>query len=85
MNLAFKTILAGASALVLSASAASAAIICNSDGDCWHARHHREYKPELRLHVYPDTWRWREADSHRYHWREHDGEGYWRGGVWIKL
>ena len=74
-----------AGALALGASTASAEIVCNDAGDCWHVREHREFRPELRLHVYPDDWRWKESDSHRYRWREHAGHGYWRGGVWVDL
>ena len=36
MKLVTMAILAGASALALSASNASVAIVCNNDGDCWH-------------------------------------------------
>ena len=43
-----------------------------------------DYKPEFRLSVHPDDWRWADSDAHGYRWREHDGRGYWRrGGVWI--
>jgi hypothetical protein len=38
MNGLTKAILVGASALALSASAASAAIVCNDDGECWHTK-----------------------------------------------
>ncbi len=74
---------AAVGALALSAGGAAADIVCNDDGDCWHVRQRIEYRPEYRLRVYPDNWRWRETD--RYRWREHEGRGYWRGGVWIDL
>ena len=77
--------LAAASALALSASTASAAIVCNGDGDCWHVQGHADYKPELHLRVHPDSWKWHNADASRYRWREHNGHGYWRGGVWVDL
>lgn len=80
-----KAILVGASALALGATTASADIVCNEEGDCWHARERHEYRPELRLRVHPDDWRWSEADHDRYRWRDHHGRGYWRGGVWIDL
>ena len=83
MKLATMAILAGASALALSASNASAAIVCNNDGDCWHVKEKYAYKPELHLRVHPDDWKWREADH--YKWREHECRGYWRGGVWVDL
>ena len=63
---------------------ASAAVVCNDEGDCWHVRGEANYyKPEHRIHVHPDGWSW--GESERYRWREHDGHGYWRGGVWIGL
>lgn len=70
-------------ALALFTTSAYADIVCNGEGDCWHVREHRDYKPELKLEVHPDTWKWAEHDRHR--WHEHAGHGYWRGGVWIDL
>lgn len=78
-----KMLFAGASALALTATTASAEIICNDDGDCWHVREHVEYRPEFRLHVHPDSWNWAEHDHFR--WREHAGRGYWRDGVWVDI
>ena len=69
--------------ITLTATAASAEIVCNDDGDCWHVRERVEYKPEFRLQVHPDDWKWAENEGHRYRWREHDGRGYWNKGVWI--
>jgi len=83
MRMMTKMLVAGAGALALSATAASAEIVCNDDGDCWHVREHVEYRPEFRLHVHPDNWRWAESD--RYRWREHAGRGYWREGVWVDI
>jgi hypothetical protein len=71
----------GVSALAMTASAASAAVVCNRDGDCWHVRNNYTYRPEFGLTVHPNNWRWRAHDH--YHWREHRGRGYWRSGVWI--
>ncbi len=75
--------LLGAGALAFTATAASADVVCNSDGDCWHVKQRYAYSPELHLRVHPDSWKWREADH--YKWREHEGHGYWRGGVWVDL
>ena len=77
------TLVVAASALTLAAPSASAAIVCNDEGDCWHVRGHARYKPELRLYLHPDNWRWDRTEHYR--WREHEGYGYWRGGVWIGL
>ena len=83
----FKPLLIGAGALVLSATVASADVVCNEDGDCWRVRERYEYKPELRLKAYPDNWRWEESDNARYRWRDAPSErrGYWRQGVWVEI
>jgi hypothetical protein len=69
--------------MALTATSASAAIVCNDEGDCWHAKKRYDYRPEFHLQVHPDDWSWAEADNGKYHWREHEGPGYWQGGVWI--
>ncbi len=73
--------LLGAGAIVATATPASAYIACNRYGDCWHVREHYTYRPAWGITVHDDNWRWR--DARRHHWREHDGRGYWRGGVWV--
>ena len=78
-----KSLIIAAGALTLTASAASAAIVCNDEGECWHRRGGASYGPELRLNVHPDNWKW--ASHEKYRWREHDGHGYWRKGVWIEI
>jgi hypothetical protein len=71
----------GLTAFTFSVSTASAAIVCNDDGDCWHVKNKYTYPPSVQLHVYGDDWKWG-ADQH-YRWHEHGGRGYWKGGVWI--
>lgn len=82
-----KSILGATCALALMSSAASAEIVCNREGDCWHAKETYHYRahPEFGIAVHPDHWRWREHEHHKYRWREHDGRGYWREGVWIEI
>jgi hypothetical protein len=70
----------GVGVLAFAGGAASARIICNDDGDCWHSHDEFAIVPGLNLSVHPDDWSW--GDSHRYHWREHEGRGYWHGGEW---
>jgi hypothetical protein len=72
-----------ACAAALCATPASAAVVCNDEGDCWHVKGRAEYKPELKLRVYNDDWKWADHEHDKYRWREHEGRGYWRGGVWI--
>jgi hypothetical protein len=83
----FKQLFITAGALALSATVTSADVVCNEDGDCWRVRERYEYKPELRLKVYPDNWRWEESDNSRYRWRDSPSErrGYWRQGVWVEI
>lgn len=71
----------GISALALTATSASAVIVCNREGACWHA--HRDFvaRPEMGVVVHPNGWRW--GVHERYVWKEHPGRGYWRNGVWV--
>jgi hypothetical protein len=83
MNAISKALLVAASALTLTASAASAEIVCNAEGDCWHVRGKPSYGPDLKLSIHPDNWKW--SGSERYRWREHEGHGYWRRGAWVDI
>jgi hypothetical protein len=71
----------GAGALTLSVASASAAIVCNGAGECWHAQGRYAYPREAGVVVHPDNWRW--AANDHYRWNEHEGRGYWRGGRWV--
>jgi hypothetical protein len=73
--------LLGAASLAITASSASAYIVCNGEGECWHVKHRYQYHPEFGLVVHPDGWAWG-ANEH-YVWREHTGRGYWHNGIWI--
>jgi hypothetical protein len=72
--------LIGATALVLNVTAASARIVCNAAGDCWHVQTEYTYPPAFALTIHPDDWKWKETD--RFKWREHEGRGYWKGDKW---
>jgi hypothetical protein len=63
------------------ASTASAAVVCNADGACWHVKRAYSYPATAGIVVHPNGWRWGARD--RYTWREHVGRGYWRNGVWV--
>jgi hypothetical protein len=77
-------LLGSLAALTLGIGSSSAAVVCNDEGDCWRVKKRVEYKPELRLRVYEDDWKWK--DGEKYRWRDaHDDHGYWKGGVWINL
>ena len=82
-----KPVLMVAGIIALSTSFASAEVVCNEDGDCWRVKERYEYKPELRLKVYPDNWKWEDREKDRYRWRDAPSEkrGYWRQGVWVEI
>jgi hypothetical protein len=74
--------LLGAAAVAVTTTSASAYIVCNHEGECWHTAHPFRYPPNT-VYIHPEGWSWR-ANEH-YRWHEHDGRGFWRGGIWIKL
>ena len=79
-----KMLLTGATALTLTATTASAAVVCNSEGDCWRVSGRPHYEPSLGLRIMSDDWRWRKGE--RYRWREsRHGHGYWRRGAWVEI
>ena len=49
---ASRTIFACTAVLALSATAASAAVVCNDEGDCWRVKERRDYGPDLKLPIY---------------------------------
>jgi hypothetical protein len=69
--------------LAFSSLSASAAIVCNNTGDCWHTAKVYTYPPTAKVIVHPDHWRW--AHGEHFVWKEHAGPGYWRGGTWVTL
>jgi hypothetical protein len=80
-----KMILGGAvavSALASSFSGAPAAVACNGN-ICWHTHENYLYPPGTHVIVHPDDWQW--GSDERYVWREHDGQGYWRGDDWVEF
>lgn len=73
--------LLGLGALALTGTnPASAAIVCNGDS-CWHTHTVYHYPPTAGVVVHSDHWSWGPHDH--YAWHEHEGRGYWRGGVWV--
>jgi hypothetical protein len=67
--------------LGVSSLSASAAIVCNNAGDCWHTPKTYVYPPSARIVIHPNNWRW--GPSEHFAWKEHEGPGYWRGGTWV--
>ena len=76
--------LLGAAALAMTAGTASAAVVCNDDGDCWRVRGRPNYGPGVQLRTYGDDWKGDRGRKHR--WREPgQGHGYYRNGAWIVI
>jgi hypothetical protein len=79
-----KAMLGAGVALTLTAGTASAAVVCNEEGDCWRVEGEPRYEPSLKLRIQKDDWKWKEGE--RYRWRERGrGNGYWREGVWVEI
>jgi hypothetical protein len=71
---------------VVASTGATADVVCNEDGDCWKVKEKYEYRPELRLRIYSDDWKWADHEKDKYRWREAGkGRGYWSKGVWIEF
>lgn len=73
-------------AVGLSAGSASAYVVCNNAGECWHTDHHYRYGHDVQIQVHPDDWYFHRdwAHDNDHHWRDyHQGRGYYRNGAWI--
>lgn len=73
--------LIGAGALAITATSASAYVVCNDDGVCWHAHERYTYPAGFGVVVHGDNWHW--GNRHHHRWHEHDGRGYWHNGLWV--
>jgi hypothetical protein len=73
--------LLGVGAIVATAPAASAYVVCNRDGDCWRADH-RYSIPQVYIRFHSDNWNWR---RHHDRWHDYDNggdRGYWDRDHW---
>jgi hypothetical protein len=80
-------LLMGTGALVATTAPASARMVCNSTGDCWHTDSNARY-PGNGYTNHHDDWYFHQTwnDNNRYHYRDsHEGRGYYRSGIWITL
>jgi hypothetical protein len=65
------------------AGVASAHVVCNAEGDCWHVDNRAHY-PNVRLTYHNDDWYFHQHWDDHHHWREsREGRGYWAHGVWV--
>jgi hypothetical protein len=46
-------------------SAASAAVVCNEDGDCWKVKERHTHPPDVKVQIHEDDW---EIDTKKYRW-----------------
>ena len=80
------TVLLGTGALLMTAGAASARVVCNREGDCWHTDAPAPRVPGVTFSVHPDDWYFHQTWGSDRHFRDyHKGRGYYKGGVWITL
>lgn len=86
MKLVAGALLAGLAGMALTSTTASAAVVCNREGDCWRVKNTYKYKPAFGLRVYGDNWKWNKRHDNKYRWREAGGgRGYWSKGIWIQF
>jgi hypothetical protein len=82
-------VLMGTGALVATTGAASARMVCNSDGDCWHVENRYNYRyPGTGYNRHNDDWYFHQQwnNDNREHYRDyHEDRGYYKGGVWLRF
>jgi hypothetical protein len=72
-------------ALVATTGAASARMVCNNTGDCWHTDANDTY-PGTGYVNHDDDWYFHQRWDGNTHYREtHEGRGYYKSGIWIGL
>jgi hypothetical protein len=73
----------GLGGLALTAGTASARVVCNAEGDCWHTDSRATY-PNVVLQSHPDDWYFHQKWDDQHHFRDmHEGRGYYQHGVWV--
>jgi hypothetical protein len=81
----FASLAFGGVALVAAVEPASARMVCNNTGDCWHTDNDATY-PGTGYTNHPDDWYFHQTWNDQQHYRDyHEGRGYYRSGVWITL
>lgn len=71
-----------ASGVAAAASSASADVVCNRRGDCWHVRDRLDYPAGIGITFHNDAWG---MAHHGGHWRWRADRPYRRKAVWIAL
>ena len=71
---------------MMAAAPASARVVCNSVGDCWHTDGPAPVVPGVTFSAHPDDWYFHQHWDDTHHFRDyHEGHGYYRNGLWITL
>jgi hypothetical protein len=79
------TLLMGSGALIATTGAASARMVCNNSGDCWHTESNYAY-PGAGYERHNDDWYFHQKWDGDRHYRDyHEGRGYYKSGLWIGL
>ena len=77
------TLLMGAGALVATTAPATARMVCNDSGDCWHTETQYKYPGRGYTH-HNDDWYFHQTWNDQRHYREpRQGRGYYKSGLWI--
>ena len=73
-----------AALLAMTAGTASAAVVCNDEGDCWRVKGRPTYGPGIQLKIYGDDWKGEPGGKHRFR-EPGQGHGYYRNGAWVVI
>ena len=52
----------GLSIVAMSSLKASARIVCDTDGNCWHVHEDYAFPPGVHVEIHPDDWHWKEGE-----------------------
>ncbi len=64
-------------------TAASADVVCNRAGECWHVHDRLDYPAGVGVTFHDDTWGAAHQHGH-WHWRQDRFDrGYYKDGVWV--
>lgn len=73
-----------AASLAASATTASAYVVCNRAGECWHVHDRYDYPAAAGVVVHDDGWVFDRPGY--YHWaKDRPGRGYWDHGHWRRF
>lgn len=73
-----------AASLAASASTASAYVVCNQAGECWHAHDRYDYPATAGVVVHDDGWVFDRPGFYRWA-KDRPGRGYWYHGHWRRF